>query len=36
MHDRKEFNEVSGDLLKISELLKERDKQKYRQIFNES
>lgn len=36
MHDKKEFNEVSGDLLKISELLKEKDKQKCRQIFNES
>ena len=36
MHDKKEFTEVTDNLLKLSEALKEKDTQKYRQIFNES
>ena len=36
MHDRTEFTQVTNNLLILSEALKEKDKQKCQQIFNDS
>ena len=36
MHDRTEFTQVTDNLLNLNEALKEKDKQKCQQIFNDS
>ena len=36
MHDRTEFTQVTDNVLNLSKALKEKDKQKCQQIFNDS